>query len=79
MNEISKLRLFAAVFVLVAGFYALNYVSNSKLRAVQAGEIRLVCFMKSGEQVIKPSQVIGLVDGVWLFEGGYARNCEVVK
>lgn len=79
MNKLSKLRIFAAGFVLATGFYALNYVSNTKLRAVQAGEISLVCFMKSGEQVIKPSQVIGLVDGVWLFEGGYARNCEVVK
>lgn len=79
MNRLNKLKLFAAVFVLVTGFYVLNYVTNAELRAVQAGEIRLVCFMKSGEQVIKPSQVIGLVDGVWLFEGGYARNCEVVK
>lgn len=79
MNKISKLRFFVAGFVLAAGFYALNHVSNTKLRAVQAGEIRLVCFMKSGEQIIEPSQVIGLVDGVWLFEGGYARNCEVVK
>lgn len=79
MNKISKLRLFVAGLIIATGFYVLNYVSNIELRAVQAGEIRLVCFMKSGEQVIKPSQVIGLVDGVWFFEGGYARNCEVVK
>lgn len=79
MNKLSKLRIFAAGFVLATGFYALNYVSNSKLRAVQAGEIRLVCFMKSGDQIIKPSQVVGLVDGVWLFENGHARNCEVIE
>lgn len=30
-------------------------------------------------RVIGSVKVVDLVDGVWLFESGHARNCEVIK
>lgn len=68
-----------ALIVIVCSAAWLNHSLNSDLRAVQAGESKLVCVMKDGERVIDGSKVVGLQDGVWLFDNGHARNCEVVK
>lgn len=57
----------------------ISYALDADLRAVQSGEAALVCIMKDGDRVIAPSRVTGFVDGVWLFDNGHARNCEVVK
>ena len=60
-------------------FSAINYAASGELRAVQAGEVKLVCVMKDGERVIDPDKVVDLVDGTWVFTSGSAKNCEVIK
>ena len=76
----NKLVLLALGLVIAAGFVAVNYGFSADLRAVQSGELTLVCFMKDGERTIEPNKVTGLMDGVWLFENnGHARNCKVIK
>jgi len=75
----NKLYLLTLGFALAAVFYAVNYGFSSDLRAVQSGELTLVCVMKDEARTIAPSQVTGLMDGVWLFDNGHARNCAVIK
>ena len=75
----NKLHLLALGFAIAAGLYAVNYCLSAELRDVQSGELTLVCVMKDEARTIKPNQVTGLMDGVWLFENGHARNCVVVK
>lgn len=75
----NKLILMAVGAAIASGFAAINYVASSELRAVQSGELTLVCVMRDEARTIAPSQVTGLMDGVWLFENGHARNCEVIK
>lgn len=60
-------------------FAAINYAASGDLRAVKSGEAELVCDMKDGARVIDPVKVVDLVDGVWVFDNGHARNCEVIK
>ncbi len=76
MNKVILISVGAAISF---GFAAINYAASGDLRAVQSGEVELVCVMKDEARTIKPNQVTGLMDGVWLFENGHARNCEVVK
>lgn len=62
------------------GFAAINYAASGELRAVQSGElVELRCVINDEARTIAPSQVTGLMDGVWLFERGHAKNCEVIK
>ena len=68
-----------ALIVIICSAAWLNHSLNSELHAVQAGELTLVCVMKDEARTIAPNQVVGLMDGVWLFERGHARNCEVIK
>lgn len=75
----SKLPLIVICVALAFCLVAINYAMNVDLRKVQAGEVTLVCVMKDEARTIAPSQVTGLMDGVWLFENGHARNCEVIK
>lgn len=60
-------------------FAAINYAASADLRAVKSGEAKLVCDMKGGERVIDPDKVVDLLDGVWVFTNGSAKNCEVIK
>ena len=75
----SKLLLVLAGVAISLGFAAINYAASGDLRAVQAGELTLVCVMKDEARTIAPSQVTGLMDGVWLFDNGHAKNCAVIK
>lgn len=68
-----------ALIVIACSMVWLNHSLNSELYAVQAGELTLVCVMKDGERTIAPNQIEGLMDGVWLFKNGHARNCSVIK
>ena len=68
-----------ALIVIACSAAWLNHSLNSELYAVQEGELTLVCVMKDGARTIAPNQVVGLMDGVWLFDKGHARNCKVVK
>lgn len=74
MNNILMLAVVAGLVIL------LNIVlSDDTLEQAQAGAITLQCHMQDGVRTIAPNQVVGLLDGVWLFENGHARNCEVIK
>lgn len=68
-----------ALIVIACSAAWLNYSLNSELYAVQAGELTLRCVINDEARTIAPSQVVGLMDGVWLFENGHARNCEIIK
>lgn len=69
-----------ALIAIVCSMAWLNHSLSSELRAVQSGEVELVCVMKDGERVIDGSKVTGSIDGKWTFEdGGYAGNCRIIK
>ncbi len=74
MNNILMLAVMAGLVIL------LNIVlSDYTLEQAQAGVITLQCHMKDGVRTIKPNQIDGLMDGVWLFENGHAKNCAIIK
>lgn len=76
----NKLLLVLAGVAISLGFAAINYAASSELRAVQSGELTLVCVMKDGERVIDGSKITGRIDGKWTFEdGGYAGNCRIIE
>lgn len=76
----NKLYLLTLGFAIAAGFASINYAASGDLRAVQSGEMTLVCVMKDGERVIDGSKVTGRIDGKWTFDdGGYAGNCRIIK
>lgn len=76
----TNLAIFAIGFATLITLLALvSYASESSLRAVQAGEVKLVCLMKDGERVIPPEMVTGLLDDTWLFKNGYAKRCRIIK
>ena len=75
----NKLILVLAGIAISFCFAAINYAASGDLRAVKSGEAKLVCDMRDGERVIDPGRVVDLVDGVWVFEKGHAKNCEVIK
>lgn len=75
----NKLYLLTLGFAIATGFAAVNYGLSADLRKVQSGELELRCAINDESHTIAPSQVTGLMDGLWLFQKGYARNCEVVK
>lgn len=62
-----------------AAIAAISYAFDADLRAVQRGEVKLVCVMKEGERVIEPARVTGFIDDTWIFDNGYAKNCKVIK
>lgn len=68
-----------ALIVIACSAAWLNHSLNSELYAVQAGEAKLVCDMRDGRRVIDPVKVVDLVDGVWVFTSGSARNCRVIE
>lgn len=68
-----------ALIVIACSAAWLNHSLSSELYAVQAGELTLVCVIKDEARTIAPNQVVGLMDGVWLFDNGHARNCAVIK
>ena len=73
----NKLHLLTLGFAIAAGLYAVNYWFSADLRAVQSGEVTLVCVMKDEARTIAPSQVTGLMDDTWIFSNGHAKNCTV--
>ena len=68
-----------ALIAIVCSMAWLNHSLSSELRAVQSGELELRCVINDESRTIAPSQVVDQMDGVWLFDNGHARNCEVVK
>ena len=75
----NRLALFAAGFAAAVAITALNYIFDADLRAVQRGELTLVCTIKDGERAIDPARVTGFIDDTWIFDNGYAKNCKVIK
>lgn len=58
---------------------AISYALDADLRAVQRGEVKLVCLMKDGERVIEPEMVTGLIEDTWLFKNGSAKRCRIER
>lgn len=75
----NKLYLLTLGFAIATGFAAVNYGLSADLRKVQSGEVELRCVINDDSRTIAPNQVIGLMDGVWLFQNGHAKSCEVIK
>ena len=75
----NKLLLVLAGMAISFSFAAINYAASGELRAVQSGEFTLVCAMKDETRVIDPKLVVDFVDGIWVFNAGSAKNCEVIK
>lgn len=74
MNNILMLAVVAGLVIL------LNIVlSDDTLEQAQASVITLQCHMKDGVRVIDPGKVVDLVDGVWVFANGHAKNCRVIE
>lgn len=76
MNKLILISIGAAI---AFSFAAINYAASGELRSVQSGELELRCVINDDSRTIKPDQVTGLMDGVWFFDNGHAKNCEVVK
>ena len=76
MNKLILISIGAAISF---SFAAINYAASGDLRAVQSGEVELVCVINDETRMIAPSQVVDLMDGVWIFSNGHAKNCEVIK
>lgn len=74
-----RLGIFLVGVAMAVAITAINYAFDADLRAVQRGELALVCEMKDGERVIDPEMVTGYVDDTWIFDNGYAKNCKVIK
>ena len=74
MNK-GKILLICAIIAVV--ILLLVIAQDDTLEQAQAGVITLQCHMKDGMRTIKPNQVTGLMDGVWLFDNGHAKNCIV--
>ena len=74
MNKINFIPLLLAVLLAVA---FLSWQDKSLLKQVQAGNKTLACEFKDGWRVVKPDLIVDLVDGVWVFSNGSAKNCEV--
>lgn len=68
-----------ALIVIICSAAWLNHSLNSELYAVQSGELTLRCVINDEARVIAPNQVVGLMDGTWVFTNGSARNCEVIR
>ncbi len=75
----NKLYLLTLGFAIAAVFAAINYSACGELRAVQSGELELRCVLNDEARTIAPSQVTGLMDGLWLFEIGHAKNCSAKR
>ena len=76
MNRLGQVLVGVAMAVAIT---AINYIFDADLRAVQRGELTLVCTFKDGERAIDPARVTGYIDDTWIFDNGYAKNCKVIK
>lgn len=76
-----KSYLLALGLALSAIYAAASYVFEADLRAVQSGEVKLICLMKDGRRTIAPEMVTGYVDDTWLFKNGHAsaRSCQIKR
>lgn len=75
----NKLWLLLAGVAVSVSAGAIIYALDADLRAVQRGEVKLVCLMKDGERVIEPEMVTGLIEDTWLFKNGSAKRCRIER
>lgn len=75
----NKLPLIMICVALSFALVAINYAMNVDLRKVQSGELELRCVINDESRTIKPNQVTGLMDGVWMLDNGHAKQCEVIR
>ena len=66
--------------VIAAVILLLVIAQDDTLEQAQSGVITLQCHMQDGMRTIKPNQIEGLTNGIWLFaDDGYAKSCEIIK
>lgn len=65
------MKVLIAIALIAAAYSVATY--NPMLHKVQSGERVLVC----NGTIINPERVIDFVDATWIFDNGYASNCEV--
>ena len=80
-KQYPRAAIILAGLAIVAGLYAVDYCFSADLRAVQSGEVELICLMKDGRRTIAPEMVTGLLDDTWLFKNGHAsaRSCQIKR
>ena len=69
----------AAVLGSIAVHYTSNWLDGGIVQDVQSGSVVLSCDTGEGMKRVEPSKVAGLVDGMWIFVNGAAKQCEVSK
>lgn len=60
------------VIALIAVVYSMA-IYNPLLHKVQTGQLTLTC----NDRIVPKERVIDFVDATWIFDNGYASNCEV--
>lgn len=65
------IRLALATVLIAVAYSMATY--NPVLHKVQDGTKQLIC----NDKVVPKERVIDFVDGTWIFDNGYAKNCEV--
>lgn len=70
--------IFAAVLAAAAALlFAERVHTNNMLTDLRNGEARLVCDLGAGLEEIEADRIQGYLDGLWLFDNGHAKSCEV--
>lgn len=65
--------------LIVAAVTSVYIADARQVRSVQDGSVVLRCHFGDGMRDVPADRVTGLMDGVWLFSNGHARNCAVIK
>lgn len=77
---IKDFGIYAAVVAIVVITLHLSYEPERRVfKEVKSGQALLVCNMFDGERVIDPEYIEGNDGGVWFFNNGSAKNCEIVR
>jgi len=74
-------KLFVVFVLLVLSiFWLFDNSKSSTINKVKSGEYHLVCDIRDkGFVKIDPTMIIDIVDGTWIFENGYSKNCKMFK
>ena len=59
---------------------ACNVAHQDMISDVKSGKVTLICDIKDkGHIEIDPEMVVDRIDGVWIFENGWAKNCATIE
>jgi len=75
-------KFLAVLFIIAIPFYLLHLVNQSELNDIKNNSnVQVQCLIKGkGYVIIDKSKITGTMEnGGFIFENGYASNCEIVK